>query len=89
MTPFVEETLEFPSWECSHVFKAGNRMRLHVAGSSFPYYGRNPGECVPIAGLPPHGYSAVSQFVLHGPGQRSSVSLRVADLGKTKPWTPA
>ena len=80
VTPFKEEALEVPSWDCCHLFKAGNRLRLHVAGSSFPYYGRNPGSCVPVAELPANAYVAVSQFLLHGPGQESWVSLRVADL---------
>jgi putative CocE/NonD family hydrolase len=86
LTPFKDETLVFPSWDCCHLFKAGNRLRLHIAGSSFPYYGRNPGSCVPVAELPANEYVAVSQFLLHGPGQESWLALRVADLREATPF---
>lgn len=89
LIPFREEPVEFPTWECSHLFRAGHRIRVHIAGSSFPYYARNPGECVPVAELPAHAYTSLSQFVLHGAGQASWVSLRVADLETAQPWEPA
>ncbi len=78
--PFMDEAIEFSSWDCCHLFKAGNRLRLQVAGSSFPYYARNPGMHVPVAELPANEYIAVSQFLLHGPGQQSWLSLKTADL---------
>jgi uncharacterized protein len=88
VVPFAETPVEVPTWECSHLFRAGHRFRLHVAGSSFPYYGRNPGICAPVAELPVHAYAAVSQFVLHGPGHQSSLTLNCADLDAAEPWIP-
>ena len=86
LVPFAETQVDLSTWECSHLFKAGHRIRVHVAGSSFPYYGRNPGMCVPVVDVAAHDYQAVSQFVLHGPGQESWVSLKVADLAGAEPW---
>ncbi len=80
VTPFTPEAIEFPTWSCSHLFKAGHRLRVHVAGTSFPYYGRNPGVCVPTTPLPAHAFTAVSQFLLHGREQQSWVTLKLADL---------
>jgi putative CocE/NonD family hydrolase len=88
IVPFASTAVEIPTWDCAHVFRAGHQIRLHVAGSSFPYYARNPGSCVPAADLPVQGYSAVSQFVQHGPGQQSYIDLRIADLQATEPWMP-
>jgi uncharacterized protein len=86
LEPFCEATLDVPAWECCHLFRAGHRLRLHVTGSSFPYYGRNPGTCAPAAELAVHQYAAVSQFVLHGNGQQSWLTLSAADLDATEPW---
>jgi putative CocE/NonD family hydrolase len=86
LEPFCEATLDVPAWECSHLFRAGHRLRLHVTGSSFPYYGRNPGSCAAVAELAIGEYAAVSQFVLHGNGQQSWLTLSIADLDATEPW---
>jgi hypothetical protein len=80
LVPFSQTEVHVETWPCAHLFKAGHRLRVQVAGSSFPYYGRNPGACVPTAELPAHAYNAVSQFVLHGPGQQSWIDLQVAEL---------
>jgi uncharacterized protein len=86
LIPFSKASVDIPVWSCSHLFKAGHRLRLHVAGTSFPYYGRNPGACVAVAPLSPWDYAAVSQFVLHGPGQESAVTLDVADIEGVTAW---
>jgi uncharacterized protein len=78
--PFAEECVEFRTWRCAHLFKAGHRIRVQVAGSSFPYYARNPGAPLPVADLPASAYRAVTQFVLHGPSQQSWIALDVAEL---------
>jgi putative CocE/NonD family hydrolase len=85
--PFAEDTIDFKTWPCAHLFKAGHRIRLQVAGSSFPYYARNPGAPLPIAELPSHAYKAVTQFVLHGPGQQSWLALDIADLDVSAPYS--
>jgi len=87
LEPFCSTTIDIPAWECCHLFRAGHRMRLHVSGTSFPYYGRNPGSCVAVPDLHAHQYAAASQFVLHGPGQHSWVTLAIAALDATLPWT--
>jgi hypothetical protein len=85
--PFAEDAIDIKTWPCAHVFNAGHRIRLQVAGSSFPYYARNPGVPLPIAELPPHAYRAVTQFVLHGPGQQSWLALDVANLDASEPYS--
>jgi putative CocE/NonD family hydrolase len=84
--PFQSDEIDIETWPCAHLFKAGHRIRLQVAGSSFPYYARNPGDCLPIAELPAHAYRAVSQFVLHGPGQPSWLALETAELEASAAW---
>jgi putative CocE/NonD family hydrolase len=85
--PFATDEVDVTMWPCSHQFKPGHRIRLQVAGSSFPYYARNPGDCLPVVELPAHAYRAVSQFVLHGPGQSSWLALETAELDASEPWS--
>jgi putative CocE/NonD family hydrolase len=86
LRPFAAAQADIPLWECAHLFRAGHRIRLQVTGSSYPYYGRNPGGCVPAMDLPAHCYAAVSQVLLHGRGQQSWLRLRVASLEASGPW---
>lgn len=86
--PFVDTRVNVQMWDCSHLFRAGNRIRIHVAGSSFPHYGRNPGIAGPVSGLPASAYRPVVQFVLHGRTNPSWVDLPVASLDASEPWSP-
>jgi len=40
-----------------------------------------------VSELQAHQYAAVSQVVLHGQGQQSWVTLAVAEIDATLPWT--
>jgi len=74
--------------QCGHLFRKGHRIRLVVAGSSFPHYGRNPGVCEPVTALPASAYRSVVQYLLHGADQRSWLELRCVPLESSEPWSP-
>jgi len=41
LTPNQQYEIKIPLWETSNVFKAGHRVRLHIASSNFPRFNRN------------------------------------------------
>jgi len=87
MAPFKEGAIEFPSWDCCHLFKAGNRLRLHVAGSSFPYYARNPGVCAPVAEMPASSYEAVFAVAIELVKEADSAALSGVSFGQVVTYT--
>lgn len=62
-------------WSTSNLFKAGHRIRLDVASSSFPRWDRNPGT----VGQPfeETELAVARQQVLHDPGHPSRILLPV------------
>jgi putative CocE/NonD family hydrolase len=88
LRPDACERVAVPMRQCCHLFRAGHRIRLAIAGSSFPHYGRNPGVCEPVFDLPMSGYRAVVQYVVHGQSQPSCLELPILSLAATEPWAP-
>ncbi|HEX2316855.1 MAG TPA: CocE/NonD family hydrolase [Thermomonospora sp.] len=66
-------TVEVRLWPTAYRFAAGTRIRVQVAGGSFPRFARNPGTGEPLGTatrlLP------VEHEVLHGPRHRSGVTF--------------
>jgi putative CocE/NonD family hydrolase len=86
LVPDAADRVTVPMRACAHLFKAGHRIRLAIAGSSFPHYGRSPGVCEPVYDLPVTAYRAVVQHVLHGPGFASRLELPVVPLDEIVAW---
>ncbi|ROO88830.1 hypothetical protein EDD29_6512 [Actinocorallia herbida] len=62
-------------WPTAHRFRAGHRIRVHVAGGSHPRFSRNPGTGEPLG----TATRLVRQRheILHGPAHPSTVLLPV------------
>jgi putative CocE/NonD family hydrolase len=58
-------------------FDAGHRIRLEVAGTSFPVLDRNPGTGGPAAEAAADGLRVVTQIVFHDASRPSRVTLPV------------
>ncbi|MCV2394489.1 CocE/NonD family hydrolase [Actinotalea sp. M2MS4P-6] len=65
----------------SHLFRAGHRVRVQVAGSNFPRFDRNPHRMVPVATSTPEDAVPARQTVVWGPAHPSSLVLPVAPPG--------
>lgn len=89
LLPNAETPVTVSLRQCGHLFRAGHRIRLVVAGSSFPHYGRNPGVCRPVCETPASAYRAAVQHVLHGQGQRSWLELPIVPLEAAELWSPS
>ncbi len=63
---------------CAHIFAAGGRIGLEIAGSNFPKY-----ETHPFSGSLS---DQMVQTVFYGPNHRSSLLLPVVDLATQKAW---
>ena len=84
LRPHVAERLTVEMRACGHLFRAGQRIRLAVCGSSFPHYGRNPGVLGDVATLPAAAYRSVVQHVLTG---ASYLELPILDAQSLTPWS--
>ncbi|GAA1810135.1 CocE/NonD family hydrolase [Planosporangium flavigriseum] len=60
-------------------FDAGHRIRLEIAGSSFPVLDRHPGWDVSPVAAGPHELRVVTQIVCHDAARPSRLSLPVVD----------
>jgi len=61
----------------SQVFKAGHRLRVDIAGASFPQFDRNPGNGAPSATATEEDFVVQHQTVFHDGARPSHITLPV------------
>jgi hypothetical protein len=81
-TKYVAEKMhiwEFSLEPTSCRFEKGDRIRLEIAGSSFPLLDRNPGSGVPSCRATSWDWRRSAHFVFHGKGCASALYLPASE----------
>lgn len=77
LTPGEVYDVTIPFWETSNVFKAGHRIRLHLASSDFPRFDRNLNTEKPVGQGTESDIRVAEQVVYHDTERRSVLTLPV------------
>jgi putative CocE/NonD family hydrolase len=80
-TTFMPDTptfVEFPLDATSCVFFPGDRIRLEVAGSAYPFFDRNPSTAIPSRLASPWNWQRATHIVHHAPDRPSALHLPLA-----------
>ena len=71
---------EFEMEPTSWVFAVGERLRIEIAGGSFPLFDRNPGTCVKPSEASSWNWKRSTHFVYHDAVRCSAIHLPIAAL---------
>jgi putative CocE/NonD family hydrolase len=71
-------------WATANVFGAGHRIRVEIAGSNFPKYGRNSNTGGPISTEGADQHQPARIDLLHDPDHPSRLVLPVQEARRTR-----
>jgi putative CocE/NonD family hydrolase len=85
LEPDVPTEIEIDLWAAAYRFRPGERIRLEIAGASFPRFDRNPGTTSDPARACAEDMVARRQRVFHDAERPSRLLLPVSDAGAAGP----